>query len=133
MRSRTNLSTDLRSISYRSHLSDLSVNGALASHQLGLSRMKTKNKRAQSTLVERDPLKCDSSSLKRNNISYCKLIRGRLVSLTLFRCHQVYCTVLLHNVKYITTAVKLQLGTELCLKYSDRLIFPCMKCFCMLN
>ena len=31
MRSRTDLSTDLRSISDRSHLSDLSVNGALVS------------------------------------------------------------------------------------------------------
>ena len=39
-------------------------------------------------------------------MSYCKLILGQLhvVSLTLFRCHQLYCTVLLHNVTYITTA-----------------------------
>ena len=45
-------------------------------------------------------------------MSYGKLILGRLVSLTLFRCHQVYCTVLLHNVTYVTTAVELQLGAD---------------------
>ena len=43
-------------------------------------------------------------------MSYCKLILGRLhvvsvVKLTLFRCHQLYCTVLLQNVTYITTAM----------------------------
>ena len=34
-------------------------------------------------------LKCNPSSLKRNNMSYSNLILGRLVSFTLFRCHQI--------------------------------------------
>ena len=40
-------------------------------------------------------------------MGYCKLILGRLhvVKLTLFRCHQLYCTVLLQNVTYTTTAM----------------------------
>ena len=40
-------------------------------------------------------------TIKKYNMSYCKLILARLVSVTLFRCHQIYCTVLLHNVTYI--------------------------------
>ena len=42
--------------------------------------------------------------------SYYKLIVGRLVSLTFFRCYQIYCTVLLHSQCYLVITLTYKLG-----------------------
>ena len=42
--------------------------------------------------------------------SYCKLIVGRLVSLTFFRCYQIYCTVLIHSQCYVVIPLTYKLG-----------------------